>query len=187
MENNISNNSTKIRVIGNDFNERDADGNIKVNIAYINKGNMTAKEAKEQIHKVEEYAKQEKLNNLVFIEDDCEDVAMQPTEGVRLIFEMTNLINEGKTNIRIARIIVANMNSVSLYYGNYLHVIECSCAVCPKDGSLELLPDNKYGAKFICLDDEYRFDPQNWDDEKYLDDLIDEFFNYIDYNFDEWV
>ena len=53
--------------------------------------------------------------------------------------------------------------------------------------SLELLPDNKYGAKFICLDDDYHFDPQNWDDEKYLDDLIDEFFNYIDYNFDEWV
>ena len=184
MENN---NSTKIRVIGNKFNERDADGNIKVNIAYINKGNMTAKEAEEQILKVEEYAKQEKLNNLVFIEDDCEDAAMQATEGSKLILEMTNLINEGKTNIRIARIIVASVNSVSLYYGNYLHFIEYCCAVCPKDGSLELLPDNKYGAKFICLDDDYQFDPQNWDDEKYLDDLIDEFFNYIDYNFDEWV
>ena len=73
------------------------------------------------------------------------------------------------------------------YNGRNPDVIECSCAVCPKDGSLELLPDNKYGAKFICLDDDYRFDPQNWDDEKYLDDLIDEFFNYIDYNFDEWV
>ena len=187
MENNISNNSTKIRVIGNDFNERDADGNIKVNIAYINKRNMTAKEAKEQIRKVEEYAKQEQLNNLVFIEDDCEDAAMQATEGLKLILEMTNRINAGKTNIRIDRIIVATVDSVSLYYGNYLHFIEYCCAVCPKDGSLELLPDNKYGAKFICLDDDYRFDPQNWDDEKYLDDLIDEFFNYIDYNFDEWV
>ncbi len=112
MENNVSNISTKIRVIGNDFNERDAEGNIKVNIAYINKRNMAAEEAEEQIRKVEEYVEQEKLNNLVFIEDDCEDVAMQPTEGVRLIFEMTNLINEGKTNIRIARIIVANMNCV---------------------------------------------------------------------------
>ena len=62
MKNNISKNSTKIRVIGNNFNERDADGNILVNIAYINKRNMTAEEAKEQIRKVEEYAKQEKLN-----------------------------------------------------------------------------------------------------------------------------
>lgn len=56
-----NNNSTKIRVIGNDFNERDEDGNIKVNVAYINKGNMTAKEAKEQIRKVEEYAKQRNM------------------------------------------------------------------------------------------------------------------------------
>lgn len=183
----MENNSTEIRVIGNDFNERDADGNIKVNIAYINKRNMTAEEAKEQIRKVEEYAKQEKLNNLVFIEDECEDAAMQPTEGIKLILEMTNRINAGTTNIRIDRIIVANVDGVSLYYGNYLHFIEYCCAVCPKDGSLELLPDNKYGAKFICLDDDYRFDPQNWDDEKYLDNLIDEFFNYIDYNFDEWV
>ena len=70
MENNIS---TKIRVIGNNFNERDADGNIKVNIAYINKGNMTAKEAKEQIRKVEEYAKQaillENVSNLATIDN----------------------------------------------------------------------------------------------------------------------
>ena len=187
MKNNISKNSTKIRVIGNNFNERDADGNILVNIAYINKRNMTAEEAKEQIRKVEEYAKQEKLNNLVFIEDKCEDAVMQPTEGIKLILEMTERINAGTTNIRIDRINVANVNSVSLFYGNYLEFIGFCCAVCPKDGSLDVLPNNKYGAKFICLDDDYHFDPQNWDDEKYLDDLLEEFFNYIDYNYDEWV
>ena len=183
----MENNSTKIRVIGNDFNERDADGNIKISIAYINKRNMTAEEAEEQIRKVEEYAKQEKLNNLVFIEDECEEAVMQPTEGIKLILEMTNRINAGTTNIRIDRIIVASVNSFSLYYGNYLHFIEYCCSVRPKDGSLDLLPDNKYGAKFICIDDDYHFDPKNWDDEKYLDDLIEEFFNYIDYNYDEWV
>ena len=46
--------------------------------------------------------------------------------------------------------------------------------MCPKDGSLDLLPDNKYGAKFICLNDDYHFDPQNWDDEKNLDDTLED-------------
>lgn len=108
MKNNISKNSTKIRVIGNNFNERDADGNILVNIAYINKRNMTAEEAKEQIRKVEEYAKQEKLNNLVFIEDKCEDAVMQPTAGIKLILERElnriQAVLEG-ANIKLASVI----------------------------------------------------------------------------------
>ena len=112
MKANLKNTNINYHIVREDFSESDMDGNITINVSYINRRNMSAKEAREHIQQIKKYAEEHNLKNQFIIEDNNPESPMNFSKGLNEILAMIQALNEGKSNMRIARIIPIGMNNV---------------------------------------------------------------------------
>lgn len=188
MKANLKNTNINYHIVREDFSESDMDGNITINVSYINRRNMSAKEAREHIQQIKKYAEEHNLKNLFIIEDNNPESPMNFSKGLNEILAMIQALNEGKSNMRIARIIVANQKSVSKYYGNYLLFIRTACSENQFIGNFmdRIFSGNEYGIDFTCFENNYHFDPYNKNDKQTLDQMIIDYWHDIDMSMKNW-